>query len=105
MLFLRPSDFKGKVGTTKAVQTLWMSRDGPVYGNITLTYQGGNKVSSAFDIYDFEMHSWWSITNWVRNFITMYGDPGPGRGFRINLNGQGTIGDDVPFIYASPSLQ
>ncbi|HTO16570.1 MAG TPA: hypothetical protein VLZ83_12420 [Edaphocola sp.] len=93
LLFLNPTDFNEKVGTRKVVQTLWSSDDGRVFGNITLTYIGHDKVIATygFDIYDFDMHSWGNPINWVRNAATIYGDPGDGTPFRINFYGEGRI--------------
>lgn len=91
--FLDPTDFDEKKGTRKAIQTLWRSDDGRVFGNITLTWQGGTTVTATygFDRYDFEMHGWGNPKNWVRNAATIYGDPGPGTPFKINFYGEGTI--------------
>jgi RHS repeat-associated protein len=94
--FLTAADFDNKPGTSKYIQTLWGSKDGRIYGNIRLTYEGNNRVSSTFDVYDFEMHSWKGPKNWVRNFATMFGDPGQGKGFRINFYNKGTIGNPQP---------
>jgi RHS repeat-associated protein len=94
--FLTAADFDNKPGTSKFIQTLWSSKDGRVYGNIRLTYKGNNRVSCDFDRYDFEMHPWGSPKNWVRNFATMYGDPGKGKGFIIKFKGTGIIGNPQP---------
>jgi len=99
--FIRPSDFNDKVGKTKAIQTLWSSKEGKIYGNLTLTYVGDNKVSAKFDVYDFEMHSWANPVNWLRNGLTIYANPGVGEGFRINFYGYGAIGNNVSFIESS----
>jgi len=57
--FINISDFKG-VGDIKTFQTLVNSSDGFIYGNITLKYEGGTKVSVTkgyHDTYNFERHN------------------------------------------------
>ena len=54
--FVSSENFK-TVGDIQSVQTLYNSRDGKVYGQITLKYEGNNRVSSTIDEYNFEMHT------------------------------------------------
>ncbi|MBE8726416.1 hypothetical protein [Flavobacterium hungaricum] len=56
--FVSASDFK-KVGEVKTFQSLFKSEDGFVYGNITLKYEGGTRVTVSkgyYDTYNFETH-------------------------------------------------
>lgn len=59
LAFVSASDFKG-VGDVRTFQSLFKSDDGFIYGNITLKYEGGTRVSVTkgyHDTYNFERHN------------------------------------------------
>ena len=103
-------DFK-KVGDSKYFNLLFYSNsrnDGLVYGSIKLTYMGptwngnGGIVSAEYDIYDFDLRDWTSVSNAGRNIETMIGSQvaGPGFTYRINFYNYGLInGPRPPVIY------
>ena len=88
--FLNSDDFT--IGKTKPVQTLGRSRDGLVYGNITITYEGNNQFSIKPDFYNFEMHSGGGFKTWFRNVATRVGswNAGKGTSYKIIFNGLNT---------------
>ena len=90
------SEFKGGVGTVAVIDTLYRSKDGFVYGKLTLRLHENNIVTSSpgFDEYDFEMH-YPFLNNIKRNVATLIGrvvNYGEGQAFNINLHGEGRIG-------------
>jgi hypothetical protein len=95
LAFVSPSDFDYKVNKSQVIQTLWDSKDGEVYGNLTMKYLGGHEVEISPDVYNFEMHSWSNPINWIRNFATWYGNPGNGQDFIIRFYNHGIIGTDI----------
>ena len=88
--FLDPTTMvKGK---TYPVQTLTASRDGRVYGGITVKYEGNNQVSILPDTYNFEQHgSFFSSIG--RNTANAIGRwyAGSGTKYKINFSGVNTI--------------
>ena len=81
------------VNQTKGVQTLYQSRDGRVYGNLTLTYKGGDQFKIHSDNYGFEMHTGSGASTWFRNQFTKIGGyvAGEGLGYDIHFNGYNTV--------------
>ncbi|WP_024770720.1 RHS repeat domain-containing protein [Aquimarina macrocephali] len=108
--FISSEQFKS-VGSTKPIQTLFDSEDGAIYGNVTFTYEGENKVSAAPDVYDFGRHNRRSTASspltrikenakrGIRNAATVGGrivaDRSPfnlhNKEFKINFYGKGNI--------------
>jgi hypothetical protein len=83
---------KWEAGKTYGVQTLTTSKDGRVYGGITVKYLGNNKVSILPDTYNFEQHgSFFSST--FRNTANVIGRwyAGDGTPYKINFSGVNTI--------------
>src|SRR5690606_21072879 len=76
--FINPEDWA--VGQSGPVQTLFSSRDGRVYGNLTLTYKGRNQFSISPDLYNFEMHNSSGVKTWIRNMATKIGEAHAGKG-------------------------
>lgn len=66
--FINPNDWQ--IGERKAVQTLYASRDGRVYGNITLEYVGDKQFSISPDYYNFEQHNGVGMKTFLRNVFT-----------------------------------
>jgi hypothetical protein len=75
--------------------------DALVYGHITLSLIAGNTVyaTKGYDTYDFDVSldpkAWDTGSEIVRNVETIGGAVlhGPGKPFKINLNGSSTIGN------------
>ncbi|MBB4802054.1 RHS repeat-associated protein [Flavobacterium nitrogenifigens] len=99
--FISVSDFKA-VGDVKTFQSLFKSSNGLVYGNITLKYEGGTRVSvikGYHDTYDFDRHgqrsknpkAWGRVKENAkrafRNFATVGGRMLADR-FPLNLHNQ-----------------
>lgn len=74
--------------------------DGLVYGQITLRRYPNHTVRAFADKYDFEMHSWNSPSNWVRNAATVIGKAGAGQGtgYEINIFGSKKLRPKLPCI-------
>jgi RHS repeat-associated protein len=53
--FVTSKDFNG-IGDSKSINTMGKSKDGNVYGHLTLKFLGNNSVSSISDNYGFEQH-------------------------------------------------
>ena len=98
--FIKPSDWTLK--QQKSVQTLLKSRDGLVYGNLDLTYEGNNKFSftQGGDRFDFNMHSGPNASIF-RNFATRIGSVVVGQGtpYWINIQGLNTVNYTFPIRY------
>lgn len=81
------------VDGTKIVQTLFASKYGRVYGNITLSRVSSTSASISRDRYNFEQHGkhWYSSP--VRNPLTRVGKifAGSGKPFWINFTGHALI--------------
>ncbi|OWP82665.1 hypothetical protein BWK59_14655 [Flavobacterium davisii] len=79
-------------GKTYPIQTLTTSKDGRVYGGITVKYLGNNQVSILPDTYNFEQHgSFFSST--FRNTANAIGRwyAGDGTPYKINFTRVNTI--------------
>jgi hypothetical protein len=89
--FLYPDEWS--VGQQSSVQTLFSSRDGRVYGQLTLEYKGGYKFKIFPDEYDFRMHSGTGFKVWSRNQFTKIGKffAGDGNPYWINFDGLNTV--------------
>lgn len=88
-----------KVGDQRAVQTLYESRDGRVYGNLTLEYKGNSNFSINKDTYNFEMHSVKTVKTWFRNQFTRIGawHAGKGQQFDIYFSGYNKVNNYKPY--------
>jgi len=89
--FINPTEWS--TGQIKPVQTLFSSRDGRVYGQLTLEYKGGYKFKIFPDEYGFEMHSGSGAKIWSRNQFTKIGKyfAGNGNPYWIHFNGLNTV--------------
>lgn len=74
--FVNPEDWF--VGQKAGVQTLLSSRDGRVYGQLTLEYKGNQMFEIFPDEYGFEMH--YGRGTWARNQATQIGRFFAGKG-------------------------
>jgi len=83
---------KYPVGKDKPLQTLWKSRDGLVYGGITIENLGNNQLHIKPDFYNFEMHNGSSFRTTFRNFATKIGGwvAGNGTPYSIEFSGVNT---------------
>lgn len=81
-----------EVGKTYGVQTLTTSKDGRVYGGITVKYLGNNKVSILPDTYNFEQHGSF-FSSIFRNIANAIGRwyAGAGTPYKIFFTGVNTI--------------
>ena len=89
---------KWTIGQEKSEQLLFSSRDGRVYGNLTLVYKGNDQFRILNDTYNFEMHKGSSFKTWVRNQATKLGGLIAGQGveYKIKFYGVNTV---TPRIY------
>jgi RHS repeat-associated protein len=87
----------------KTVQTLFASKDGLVYGNITLVRTSSSTAKILRDQYNFEQHGkhWYSSP--IRNPATTFGKwkaenygKVKGKDFYINFEGEATINKPKP---------
>ncbi|MCB9065461.1 MAG: VCBS repeat-containing protein [Chitinophagales bacterium] len=98
-IFIEDFDYVDQI---KSFQTLFSSKHGRIFGRIDLKYLGGNRVKIQSDNYGFEMHDW--NKEFLRNIITIFATPGPGKSFAINFYGEGHISTNkrlVPSIVNS----
>ncbi|MFL0062719.1 hypothetical protein R5O20_08545 [Tenacibaculum maritimum] len=92
--FVRPEMLiKGKY---ISVQTLYASKDGGVYGHLSLKMIDNNSVIIGRDNYGFEMHKYKGgffsrVKTFFRNQFTRLGNPGAGKPFDIFFNKYGNI--------------
>lgn len=100
--FINPDNWN--VGETKVKQTLFTSKDGRVYGNLTLTYEGNSHFSINPDIYDFETHHGLGLKTWFRNQATKVGSwvAGSGKAYKINFSGFNKV-NHSPFVPQYPT--
>ncbi len=99
--FVNPN--KWKIGDIRSIQTLYKSRTGRVFGNLTLEYKGNNQFKIFTDNYGFEMHQGRAL----RNLATILGKSyaGFGRAFDIQFIGYKTVNYITPpNIYISPKF-
>ena len=88
--FVNPNDYPPD--TPKGVQTLGRSRDGLVYGGITIENIGNNQLNILPDTYNFEMHTGSNLGTRFRNFATKVGAwvAGKGTPYKIHFKGVNT---------------
>lgn len=90
--FIDPDQYEA--GKEYDVQT-WRSgiKQGIVYGGITIYYKGNNYATIRNDIYNFDMHSWDSFKEIIRNVETIGADfiHGKGTPFTIRFKGVNKI--------------
>jgi len=90
--FIDPDQYEA--GKEYDVQT-WRSgiKQGIVYGGITIYYKGNNYATIKNDKYDFDMHSWDSFKEIIRNVETIGADfiHSKGTPFTIRFKGVNKI--------------
>lgn len=85
--FINPDTWT--IGNPRSVQTLSSSRDGKIYGHLTLEYEGNQLFKIHPDEYDFRMWSGNSPKTRARNSYTKVGKSfaGSGTSYWIHFNG------------------
>ncbi len=88
--FVNPDDYS-KI-KFEGVQTLGRSRDGLVYGEVSVKNLGNGQLEIKADRYDFEMHEGSSFKTKFRNFATKIGALNAGKGtpYKIYFKGENT---------------
>ncbi len=68
-----------------------MCETGKVYGSITIIQHTDGTYGIAPDKQDYEMHTWTSVREVVRNVATFLGEPWSGKSFLIKFEGNANI--------------
>ncbi len=88
--FINPDNWK--VGESDYVQTLYLSRDGRVYGSFKIEKVNHTDFKIYRDLYDFNHQEGSGILIWIRNKLTQYSANKAGKGipYYIYFNGVNT---------------
>ncbi len=85
--FINPDNYP--LDTPKGVQTLGRSRDGLVYGGITIENIGNGQLNILPDTYNFEMHNGSGFRTTFRNLATKIGGWVAGNGIPYSIEFSG----------------